>query len=271
MNLSSLRDEVAAQLSALTAADAIAGLRSARTTHRFYAADPRRRQIRQGIIDRYLDTSGNPGCDGQSVIITAGVPGAGKSTAVTAQVPDPESYRELDADIVKDYLLEQAVADGIFDDLSARPLADGKPVQPRELAALVHRESTRIVDQLRRECIGRNENLIIHGTLTWSEAGKDILADLGTGDYRRLQILDVEVPESLAQTRALQRWWQVRDADTDPLGGRFTPPAVITAAYGAEESLCAANARALFRDARATTFGHVVLTVITPEGTRTLQ
>ncbi|MBA4023869.1 MAG: zeta toxin protein [Gordonia sp.] len=267
MNSPSLRDVVAAELTSLTAGGAVAAVGSARSTARLYAADPHRAAVHRAIIERYLQDTGDPDCDGQSIVVTAGVPGAGKSTAIASQVLDRESYRELDADIVKDYLLEQAVDDGIFDDLLDKQLSDRRPIQPRELAALVHRESTQIVDLLRQECISRNENLIVHGTLTWAGAGADILSDLEHGEYRRFHILDVEVPESQAQAQALDRWWRVRAAGDDALGGRFTPPAAISAAFGPSESLCAANARALFDTAQSTWLSEVVLTVVTPEGT----
>lgn len=263
MNSPSLRDVVAAELTSLTAGGAVAALGSARSTARLYAADPHRAAVHHAIIERYLEDTGDPVCDGQSIVVTAGVPGAGKSTAIATQVPDRDSYRELDADLVKDYLLQQAVDDGIFDDLLTQELSDRSPVQPRELAALVHRESTQIVDLLRQVCIGRNENLIVHGTLTWAGAGADILADLAQGDYRRFHILDVEVPEP----QALERWWRVRAAGDDALGGRFTPPAAISAAFGSSESLCAVNARALFDSAQSTWLSEVVLTVMTPQGT----
>lgn len=269
MNSPSLRDVVAAELTALTAGGAVAAVGSARSTTRLYAADPHRAAVHHAIIERYLQNTGTPDCIGQSIVVTAGVPGAGKSTAIATQVPDHDSYRQLDADIVKDYLLEQAIDDRIFDDLLAHKLSDSKTVQPRELAALVHRESTQIVDLLRQECIGRNENLIVHGTLTWAGAGADILADLEHGDYRRVHILDVEVPEPKAQAQALDRWWRVRAAGTDRLGGRFTPPAAISAAFGPSESLCAVNARALFDSAQSSWLSEVVLTVVTPESTTT--
>jgi hypothetical protein len=271
MNSPSLRDEVAAELVTLTARGAVAGMGSARSTHRLYAADPRRAAVQHNIIDGYLDDTGEPDCEGQSIVVTAGVPGAGKSTTLASQVPDFDSHRQLDADLVKDYLLKQALDDGIFDDLLERKLPDRRPIQPRELAALVHRESTLIVDLLRQDCISRNENLIVHGTLTWPGAGADILADLEHGDYRRFHILDVEVPENQAQIQALKRWWDVRDTGHDPLGGRFTHPATISAAYGSSESLCAANARSLFASAQATSLSEVVLTVVTPQGTRTFR
>jgi hypothetical protein len=93
MNPPSLRDEVAAELVTLTARGAVAGMGSARSTHRLYAADPRRAAVHHNIIDRYIDETGEPGCEGQSVVVTAGVPGAGKSTALASQVPTLPAIR----------------------------------------------------------------------------------------------------------------------------------------------------------------------------------
>ncbi len=55
--------------------------------------------------------------DGRSAIVTAGPPAAGKSTALHAEIVGLDTYRILDADIVKEYLIEQALDDGIYDDL----------------------------------------------------------------------------------------------------------------------------------------------------------
>jgi DNA-binding MarR family transcriptional regulator len=53
---------------------------------------------------------------------------------------------------------------GISDDLLAEILADGYALAPRELAGLVHVESVKLADQIRRICINRKENVAIEGT-----------------------------------------------------------------------------------------------------------
>ncbi len=125
-------------------------------------------------------------------------------------------------------------------------LGDGQPIAPRELASLVHDESIRIWDTLRRHCIGRGEPIIIEGTLKWPPLGAQLLRELHQGGYTTVRIVAVDVPEEVAQARAIGRWWDVRSAGTDYLGGRFTPSDAISKAYRPDGTcVCIANAAAL--------------------------
>jgi len=207
---------------------------------------------------------GEPRRDGRVAVVTAGVPGAGKSHTVSTNISDIEGYRRLDADDIKDDLLKQSVSDGIYDDLLGRLLADDRPIAPRELATLVHSESAAIVDDLRRLALARHENLIIEGTSSSREAGSAILADLVATEYTGLTILAVEVEQEQAQRQAADRWWSVRDAGEDPLGGRFTPPAIIAAAYpdASSESVCLGNARLLYAASQESGIANVRLDII---------
>ncbi len=114
----SLRGDVAAQLVGLSAAGRPLNTDAAMCTAKRYAGDASRFAVRKDLISRYLKRQ-NPRRDGRSAIITAGAPGAGKTRVLHAQVYELDDYRILDADIVKDYLIEQALEDGIYDDLLA--------------------------------------------------------------------------------------------------------------------------------------------------------
>ena len=246
----SSREAVAAQLADLSAPDAPLNTDSPRNTTRLYAVSVRRRVFRKTVIDRYLDSTPMPPREGRSALITAGPPGAGKSTLLSRQIADLQNYRRLDADEVKDHLIHQAVTDGIYGDLLERPLADGHPIAPRELTALVHHESTALIDQIRRICTDRQENVLIEGTLRWPDHGQHLLAELAAADYTSVRVIGVEVPRALAHEQALQRWWTVRQQWTrgqDELGGRYTPPAAIDSCYptAGQRSICADNAAAL--------------------------
>lgn len=70
-----------------------------------------------------------------------------------AVVADLDDYRVIDADIIKDYLIEEAINGGVYDHLLAEILADGYALAPRELSGLVHLESVKLADQIRRTCI----------------------------------------------------------------------------------------------------------------------
>jgi len=246
-----LRNAVAAELASLTANGGPAGTRCSRATYQQFVDDPLRAVMRKDIVTGYLAGELAPGGGVREAVITAGVPGAGKSTAVNAILgAEASQYRRVDADVIKDTLLEDAVARGLYADLLGRRLADDKPVAPRELAALVHVESTAISDSVRRNVLTSGEPVIIEGTLAWPEHGKSLLTELRDADYERVRVILVEVPEVVAQERALDRWWQVRQAGGDALGGRFTPPDVIAGYYRPDGiSLCRVHAEALVDDA----------------------
>lgn len=130
-------------------------------------------------------------------------------------------------------------------------MSDGHPVMPRELATLVHSESTKLLDSITEICMARGENIVLEGTFSWPGLGPRLLRDLASADYEKFTILDVEAPAEITRARALTRWWRGRlDAISggDPLGGRFTPGFVIDALYSVdtEVTVCARNARAAF-------------------------
>ena len=160
---------VAAELNALSAKGGALHTEANHCTNTRYASDVGRRHFRKSVVKKYLGL--NTPQVGRLAIVTAGPPGSGKTTLLHAQVPTLTNYRILDADIVKDYLIDRAISDGIYNHLLSQRLADGHCISPRELAPLVHRESTALIDQMRQICVGRGENVVIEGTLTWSGQG----------------------------------------------------------------------------------------------------
>jgi hypothetical protein len=198
-----------------------------------------------------------------AAIISAGPPGAGKSTALRERHLVDTSYRYLDADIVKDELLRRAIADGHYADLLSTTLADAHPIAPRELAALVHAESTEVIDDVREVCLQRRENVVIEGTLQWGPQGGILMAQLSARDYTDVRIVDVEVPASIAHEQAVRRWWEGRIrgiSGQDRMGGRFTPPAAVARLYEqGSVSRCAAHARAAFESTLAAAITQVTL------------
>jgi hypothetical protein len=265
-----LRDTVADQLDALlTGPLSPTSLRvialAARHLIRGSAPTPQRLRLWREIEDRYLARQSGIERDGRAALVTAGPPGAGKSTAVLTLGLVDDGWRRLDADIVKDYLLEDLVADGEVDDVLAMTLRDGRAVMPRELAGMVHAESVLILDQIRGRCLSAAENVIVEGTLSWEPAALKLVDDLARSSYRELSILDVEVPRDLAWERALQRWWTGRQENTDTLGGRWMPPAAIDRIYpdlAQARSVCAATARTVFDSPVVAFFPRARLTVI---------
>lgn len=124
-----LRAKVAEQLTTRSAAGGPLHRDAAECTERRFATDVSRLVLHKRVVDRYL-AGGNARRDGRSAIITAGAPGSGKSSMLRAVVADLDDYRVVDADIIKDYLIEEAIDDGIYDHLLAEILADGYALAP---------------------------------------------------------------------------------------------------------------------------------------------
>lgn len=258
-----LRDSVARQLVGLGQAGRPLHVASGRSTLALYEGDRRRDRTLQEVIEWYLDLA-EPSRDGHcAAIISSGPPGAGKSTALRERHLVEGSYRYLDADLVKDELLRRAIGDGHYSDLLSTVLADSHPIAPRELAALVHSESTEVIDDVREICLQRRENVVIEGTLQWGPLGNILMAQLSEHEYTDVRIVDVEVPAALAHEQAMLRWWTGRlagNSGQDRMGGRFTPPAAIDTLYrDGPVSRCAAHARAAFESSLAAAIPQVTL------------
>lgn len=271
-----LRAQVAAQLDRLLGLpelDARGPRASIMIAANYYRGQrtPARDRLWSQMTDRYLARQPAVTREGRAALLTAGVPGAGKSSAVAQLGGVDEGWRRLDADIVKDYLVEDVTAAGLLDDLLKRELADGHPVMPAELAALVHLESVAFIDELRAECLAQGENVVIEGTLSWPPAARRLLGELVKREYREVVILDVEVPRELAHDQALDRWWhgrQARIAGGHGQGGRFVPATAIDHAFTATDrhSVCAANVRAAFDSEAAHALPIITLQVLDSTG-----
>jgi Zeta toxin len=244
-----LRDRVAFQIATLSTPGAPLHRDSDECTHhRYPITNTDRARFHRRTLDWYLSLQ-NPRHDGRTAIISAGPPGSGKTTMLHNRIPDIGEYRIIDADIIKDHIIEQALTDGIFDHLlSAAPLADGHLPAPRELSALVHLESVNLADRIRRDCVSRKENVVIEGTLTWHDQGPNIFRELAENDYTDIEVYGIDIDHATAHEQALNRWWQLRCkwiAGHDPLGGRFIPSDAIDICYPSTggESVCTTNAK----------------------------
>ncbi|WP_018604279.1 zeta toxin family protein [Mycobacterium sp. 155] len=260
-----LRAEVAEQLTIRSVAGGPLHREAAECTEYRYATDVGRARLHKHIIDRYLARE-NPRRDGRSAIVTAGAPGSGKSSMLRALVADLGDYRVVDADIVKDHLIEQALHDGIYDHLLVEILADGHALAPRELAGLVHLESVKLADQIRRLCIIRKENIVVEGTLTWDGQGPRIFRELADAEYTDIEVYGVDVGRAVAHQQALTRWWQGRQLwvnGADQLGGRFIPAEAIDVCYTqAASSVCTSHALQFIDTAQSGEVPHVHVTIL---------
>lgn len=240
---------------------------SHRSTAVLYGAgDHSRRKFHTELIESYTSDAADLGKDGSAAIITAGPPGAGKSTEVVKL--GLTGYRVIDPDVIKEQLLEKARTDGIFNDLLRLQLEDGRTLLPNELASLVHKESADLANAILRRSIEDGVNVAIEGTFSWPTLKDRYLDWLLTGEYSYLTVVNVEVDRDTAMSQASERWWGGREmafAGTGSLlGGRFTPPEAIDGLYitgATRASTCNANAVAFFNDSRADLFDEVTLYV----------
>ncbi|GAA4660070.1 ATP-binding protein [Arthrobacter cryoconiti] len=170
-----------------------------------------------------------------AVVVTAGPPGAGKSTHID-EMHLADGWREIDADEIKIRLLKAALIDGRFDDFLTTNLADGHPIMMNELSSLVHNESVALADLMIKRCLERKENVVIQGTLSWEGLPPRYAQMLALYDYSSVTLLDIEVQQSVALERAFTRWSKGRIdtiAGRCEGGGRFTPTEAITSIYDA--------------------------------------
>jgi hypothetical protein len=235
-----LRNRVHSQLTALHQGGQLAAPRSVAR----YLSD----QLIEEIALEYRRESPDAPAHGRAAIITAGVPGAGKSVAIDMLATD---HRRIDPDSIKDLILMRLDQAGLLDIRHSHVLADGKPVHPSELAMWVHDASTEAANRVRAVSLRRGENFVMEGTLSWTPLIDSYVTDLAADDYERLTIIDVEVPFTLAVEQSTHRWWAAREAgravDHVELGGRFITQAALESFYSRQRrvSKCAANARKL--------------------------
>ncbi|WP_213571031.1 zeta toxin family protein [Rhodococcus sp. USK13] len=173
------------------------------------------------------------------LILMAGPPGAGKSTAPAHMVGGrAQGWRHLDADEFKLRLLQAAVEDGsvqqlLPEELRAQP---GQPSRfyPNELSALVHIESNLLLERALTESLSVGENVIIDGTMAWKPWATELVTRLEREHYT-IHVADVEASQEIATARVVHRWQQgltaaLTTSDADPatrMGGRWLPLSAV--------------------------------------------
>lgn len=171
---------------------------------RDYLAD--QRLIAQ-VAQQYRAQQPDAPTGGRAAIITAGVPGAGKSSALGATAT---GYRRIDPDEIKDILLARLDVAGLLDARLDHVLSDGNSVSLGELAGWVHRASTDAADRVRTASLQIGENFVMEGTLSWHKLPVSYVDELALGGYERLTVLDIEVPLAVAIEQSKCRWWEGR-------------------------------------------------------------
>jgi hypothetical protein len=237
-----LRNRVHSQLAALLAGGQLAAVPRA---VRNYLDD----RLVEQVAHEYRAQCPDAPAGGRAAIITAGVPGAGKSFEINAIAA---GYRRIDPDDIKDIFLARLETAGLLDIRLQHVLADGKLVSPAELSGWVHTASTDAANRVRAMSTQIGENFVMEGTLSWHKLPASHVDELAVGDYERLTILDIEVPRTVAVEQSKHRWWNGRQSGRTrhgvELGGRFISESALSDFYPGPRtaSTCAANVRKLY-------------------------
>ncbi|MEU1377891.1 zeta toxin family protein [Streptomyces triculaminicus] len=201
-----------------------------------------RRAVHKEILADWKNKVPNPGKD-KIAIVTAGPPGAGKSSVLPGvqERLSSEGWRQVDPDAFKDKLLEQALKDGSFSKLVPEGMGQpGEQFYPRELAALVHNESGMLAMEAQAQALQSGENVVIDGTLA-NEQWSNQLVDMLDKNGYSVHVVDVETSQDVAQERVNGRWQgpyeevqekaaQGQDVSKE-LGGRWVPNEVVGYMY----------------------------------------
>ncbi|MGW3391328.1 zeta toxin family protein [Streptomyces cinereoruber] len=261
------------------------------STQGFYHRE--RLALHASIIERFKAEYADRPRGGNAVLLTAGAPGAGKSTVqhqvgswqnedselgrllTSAHGLKPEDYVVLDPDEFKRALFEAGGLPLLSPE--AMTLSFGREISPAELSGLMHREASHIRDELEEWARREGYNLLFDATLANETAGVTLLNGLTRDGYDQRVILSVEVPLETSLAQNAGRWQAGRIAyeqGTGPYGGRMAPQEMIRALYaknttGLGHSISRQNAEKLVEQGLATGLITTERGVFTPTGTRT--
>jgi DNA polymerase III delta prime subunit len=219
-----------------------------------------RRQLHAAILERSRTASDHVPTERKAIVL-AGPPGVGKSTTLDEVLGrrgglegDRANWRVLNSDDFKDDLLLAAIADGSYEAVikppAVRGLEDaGEKFYPRELAALVHEESAMLARKATDQAVRAGQNVVIDGTLARESKAHALAEKLGAAGYE-VDVVDVEAPREITETRVARRWRDAyvaaqsadrTDTGVPELGGRWVPASFCSSIYPPgrpERSLC---------------------------------
>jgi predicted kinase len=177
---------------------------------------PERRKLHKKLINKMLDKYNNVPNEGQ-VIMSAGLPGAGKTTVLTKTLKySVNDYATISSDDFKELLAEEG---GI-------PKVDG--LYPMEASPLVHEESSYLADTLLNKLAKEHKNIIYDFTCKNANKTRKRLNTFKNYGYemKNVQFVYVDIPPDVAQERAKSRYTMGLNHNKK-IGGRFLPPEII--------------------------------------------
>jgi predicted kinase len=148
----------------------------------------------------------------RQVLVMAGPPGAGKSSARRERIPEAEEkhWRFIDPDDFKTRLLRKLRESGEYDEIvppAVKSRIDaGDRFAPGELAALVHEESSELAREAATISLERGERVVIDGVHGSKVKLLKRFQQLAEQGYTSIEIIAVDGPREVTRARVINRW-----------------------------------------------------------------
>ena len=177
---------------------------------------PERAAIHNEIVNAVMKRAESIPDDGK-VILSGGLPGAGKTTALQA-LPgtDPKQY----LDIAPDDFKEELARRGLVPDIGLTPM---------EASPLISDEAHHIANMVVARATAQRKNMMIDLTMHPSDYAGERIEALHKAGYK-VEGVYVHVPIETSVDRVQARY--LRGATSPGLGGRYVPPGDIRSIWG---------------------------------------
>jgi predicted kinase len=171
------------------------------------------------IIQHLYGQAAHVPCEGKAVL-AAGLPGAGKTTVLSALAGiDHSYYLVINPDDIKEQLATRAMV----------PVVPG--LSPMEATVLAHEESSYIAKQLALRAYADRKNVIWDITMSSTDSTQRRVLELRAAGYVDVEGIFIDIPVEVSLRRAEARHRKQHDAYRagEGLGGRFIQPDLIRA------------------------------------------
>lgn len=198
-----------------------------------------RRELHEKLLDEMMEKYKDVPND-QKVIMSGGLPGAGKTTVLTQYMKlDTNDYATVSSDDFKEMLAREGAVPEIPNLLEM------------EASTLVHNESSMLADKLASRLAKEGKNVIYDFTAKNYNSSRSRMGLYLANGYPKdnIQLVFVNVTTDVAHTRAKGRYlW---GTNNNPKGGRHLPAHVIDACKPTEDwshSINAEVVKQLYQD-----------------------